>query len=181
MYVMSTTDLYESHMASYGLTDIEDVGILIQNNQKTINGLQRESTWRLRDKREERGRERGEGGGGRGRENRESFVPLPFVQGSDHLLTLAHNQCYSVEMLYAQKSQYTTIVSKIKVFHCPHPWGCNMQETHTSLWYNTHKPTGTLQWCKHFSSLQGYMYTQHFYIAIGTCTLYTYHLWHNDT
>ena len=29
-------------MASYGLTDIEDVGFLVQNNQKTINGLERE-------------------------------------------------------------------------------------------------------------------------------------------
>ena len=37
---MSKTDLYEPHMASYGLTDVEDVGILIQNNQKTINGLE---------------------------------------------------------------------------------------------------------------------------------------------
>ena len=26
-------------MASYSLTDIEDIGILAQNNQKTINGL----------------------------------------------------------------------------------------------------------------------------------------------
>ena len=26
-------------MASYSLTDIEDVGILVQNNQKTVNGL----------------------------------------------------------------------------------------------------------------------------------------------
>ena len=39
---VQTTDLYEPHMASYGLTDIEDVGILVQNNQKTINGLERE-------------------------------------------------------------------------------------------------------------------------------------------
>ena len=37
-----TTNLYEPHMASYGLTDIEDVGILVQNNQKTINSLERE-------------------------------------------------------------------------------------------------------------------------------------------
>ena len=36
-------NLYEPHMASNGLTDIEDVGILVQNNQKTINGLQRET------------------------------------------------------------------------------------------------------------------------------------------
>ena len=34
-------NLYEPHMASYGLTDVEDVGIPIQNNQKTINGLER--------------------------------------------------------------------------------------------------------------------------------------------
>ena len=26
-------------MTSYGLTDIEDVGLFIQNNEKTINGL----------------------------------------------------------------------------------------------------------------------------------------------
>ena len=41
---VSTTNLYEPHMASYGLTDIEDVGILVQNNQKAINSLEREST-----------------------------------------------------------------------------------------------------------------------------------------
>ena len=49
-------NLYESHVASYGLTDIEDVGFLVQNNQKTINGLR------------ERKRVYNEGGGGRERE-----------------------------------------------------------------------------------------------------------------
>jgi hypothetical protein len=57
-------NLYESHMASYGLTDIEDVGILIQNNQETINGLEKErENVKMRD-----GRERGRGE--RERENR---------------------------------------------------------------------------------------------------------------
>ena len=32
-------NLYEPHVASYGLTDIEDIGFLVQNNQKTINSL----------------------------------------------------------------------------------------------------------------------------------------------
>ena len=32
--------LNEAHIASDGLTDIEDVGILVQNNQKTIHCLQ---------------------------------------------------------------------------------------------------------------------------------------------
>ena len=39
MIYVITAYLDEPHMAGYGLTDIEDVGILVQNNEKTINGL----------------------------------------------------------------------------------------------------------------------------------------------
>ena len=48
--------LAESHIASDGLTDIEDVGFLVQNNQKTINGLERGKEYIMRG-----------GGGGRER------------------------------------------------------------------------------------------------------------------
>ena len=44
-------------MTSYGLTDIEDVGIFVQNNQKTINGLHGERI-RMREERGERERKR---------------------------------------------------------------------------------------------------------------------------
>ena len=37
LYVLS--HLFQPHIVNNGLTDIEDVGILVQNNQKTINGL----------------------------------------------------------------------------------------------------------------------------------------------
>ena len=58
--------LNESHMASYGFTDIKNVGFLVQNNQKTINGLH------VHERREcLNNRER----------EREPFIPLPFVQG----------------------------------------------------------------------------------------------------
>ena len=50
--------LYEPHMTSYSLTDIEDVGIFVQNNQKTINGLYKGENIRIREREREREKER---------------------------------------------------------------------------------------------------------------------------
>ena len=53
LHVVATTYLAESHILSYGFTDIEDVGFLIQYNEETINylhvhvhvSLMSDSTW----------------------------------------------------------------------------------------------------------------------------------------
>ena len=75
-------------MASYGLTDIEDVGILVQNNEKAINGLHGEGErvcikekagWRERER--ERERERQTDKEREKEREREKHSPLPFVQG----------------------------------------------------------------------------------------------------
>ena len=74
-------------MASYGLTNVEDVGIPIQNNQKTINGLERERGIKLMRKGERQ----------RERVKKEKLIPPPFVQSWN-----AHCFCYSEKRLHRE-------------------------------------------------------------------------------